>query len=113
AVRSTARNTGAAGVAVVSADGHALDDRSVDGLTGGGGGGNRTRVQGFADPCLGHSATPPLVLRPVRAAANPTPGPGGRRGRNGHPSGISGTVTAPVCTPPNQPPSACMACPAT
>ena len=25
----------------------------------GGGGGNRTRVQGFADPCLSHSATPP------------------------------------------------------
>jgi hypothetical protein len=25
-----------------------------------GGGGNRTRVQGFAGPCLSHSATPPL-----------------------------------------------------
>ena len=25
----------------------------------GGGGGNRTRVQGFAGPCLSHSATPP------------------------------------------------------
>ena len=25
----------------------------------GGGGGNRTRVQGFAGPCLNHSATPP------------------------------------------------------
>ena len=29
----------------------------------GGGGGNRTRVQGFADPCLGHSATPPEPSR--------------------------------------------------
>ena len=27
--------------------------------TAGGGDGNRTRVQGFADPCLNHSATPP------------------------------------------------------
>src|SRR5579875_1297128 len=28
-------------------------------VTRGGGGGNRTRVQGFAGPCLSHSATPP------------------------------------------------------
>src|SRR5919206_3437381 len=26
-----------------------------------GGGGNRTRVQGFAGPCLSHSATPPYA----------------------------------------------------
>ena len=29
----------------------------------GGGGGNRTHVQGFADPCLSHSATPPGPAR--------------------------------------------------
>src|SRR5882672_5940518 len=27
-----------------------------------GGGGNRTRVQGFAGPCLSHSATPPYSI---------------------------------------------------
>ena len=34
----------------------------------GGGGGNRTRVQGFADLCLSHSATPPHQrgYRPTR-----------------------------------------------
>src|ERR1019366_10055055 len=30
-----------------------------DGWRRRGGGGNRTRVQGFAGPCLSHSATPP------------------------------------------------------
>src|ERR1700684_3365785 len=30
-----------------------------------GGGGNRTRVQGFAGPCLSHSATPPAPTFPA------------------------------------------------
>src|SRR6266581_1520430 len=64
-----------------------------------GGGGNRTRVQGFAGPCLGHSATPPRPapsLRPlsgllrtvlafgtvVRRSAPPS----GRRDSNPRPS---------------------------
>src|SRR5438093_12293130 len=34
--------------------------RSPTELIARGGGGNRTRVQGFAGPCLSHSATPPL-----------------------------------------------------
>src|SRR5215213_5579217 len=33
--------------------------RSPTELIARGGGGNRTRVQGFAGPCLNHSATPP------------------------------------------------------
>src|SRR5919197_2096038 len=33
--------------------------RSPTELIARGGGGNRTRVQGFAGPCLSHSATPP------------------------------------------------------
>src|SRR5438552_3142350 len=33
----------------------------------GGGDGNRTRVQGFAGPCLSHSATPPQKALPQRA----------------------------------------------
>src|SRR5450432_3163571 len=32
----------------------------LDGRRRRGGGGNRTRVQGFAGPCLSHSATPPV-----------------------------------------------------
>jgi hypothetical protein len=36
-----------------------------------GGGGNRTRVQGFAGPCLSHSATPPgEVSRQSQASSN-------------------------------------------
>lgn len=39
--------------------------RSPTELIARGGGGNRTRVQGFAGPCLSHSATPPeLPLGP-------------------------------------------------
>ena len=34
--------------------------RSPTELIARGGDGNRTRVQGFAGPCLSHSATPPL-----------------------------------------------------
>ena len=40
----------------------------------GGGDGNRTRVQGFADPCLNHSATPPETTR--RESTRLTPGRG-------------------------------------
>src|ERR1700754_3003523 len=36
--------------------------RSPTELIARGGGGNRTRVQGFAGPCLSHSATPPNSL---------------------------------------------------
>ncbi len=35
--------------------------RSPTELIARGGGGNRTRVQGFAGPCLSHSATPPTL----------------------------------------------------
>ncbi len=38
---------------------HCRDDR----IEPGGGGGNRTRVQGFADLCLNHSATPPCAAK--------------------------------------------------
>ena len=50
----------------------------------GGGDGNRTRVQGFAGPCLSHSATPP------QERASPTAkvpaSPSGRRDSNPRPS---------------------------
>src|SRR5882672_7541338 len=36
--------------------------RSPTELIARGGGGNRTRVQGFAGPCLSHSATPPNLI---------------------------------------------------
>src|SRR6476660_8608468 len=36
----------------------------LDGWMDGGGAGNRTRVQGFAVPCLSHSATPPTEHAP-------------------------------------------------
>ena len=45
---------------------------SLAGELNGGGDGNRTRVQGFAGPCLSHSATPPrsqLRRRPKRRLA--------------------------------------------
>ena len=45
--------------------------RSPTELIARGGGGNRTRVQGFAGPCLSHSATPPVC---------PWRGPTGARG---------------------------------
>jgi len=38
--------------------------RSPTELIARGGGGNRTRVQGFAGPCLSHSATPPDDINP-------------------------------------------------
>src|ERR1700734_3340558 len=44
----------------------------------GGGDGNRTRVQGFAGPCLSHSATPPqgrLKTPSGRRDSNPRPSP--------------------------------------
>src|SRR5579875_1095390 len=44
-------------------------------VTRGGGGGNRTRVQGFAGPCLSHSATPPEF---AKLRANQTAQPGFR-----------------------------------
>ena len=65
-----------------------------------GGGGNRTRVQGFAGPCLSHSATPPAPTFPAGgilawtseepcgpgpAGRNPAP-PSGRRDSNPRPS---------------------------
>ena len=43
----------------------------------GGGGGNRTHVQGFADLCLGHSATPPEPGRLPVGSPNIVPGRGG------------------------------------
>src|SRR3546814_6494483 len=59
-----ARNPGFRGVPAVSG-GHQRSTQKEP-LTwdftrsgAGGGGGNRTRVQGFAGPCLSHSATPP------------------------------------------------------
>jgi uncharacterized protein len=46
-------------------------------LLHGGGAGNRTRVQGFAGPCLSHSATPPgRVTLAVREHPLPWPGVG-------------------------------------
>jgi hypothetical protein len=58
----------------------------------GGGAGNRTRVKGFAGPCLNHSATPPesgqpiahpgtALARPPNAAPNVDGRAGGRRRR--------------------------------
>src|SRR5215510_15022555 len=47
-----------------------------------GGGGNRTRVQGFAGPCLSHSATPP-GRGPYGSRSAP---PSGRRDSNPRPS---------------------------
>jgi hypothetical protein len=44
----------------------------------GGGDGNRTRVQGFAGPCLSHSATPPQGRQKTpsgRRDSNPRPSP--------------------------------------
>ena len=69
----------------------------------GGGDGNRTRVQGFAGPCLNHSATPPRKLpslRPMRPQPAGSPwiprtagcplrcsaSPSGRRDSNPRPS---------------------------
>ena len=49
--------------------------RSPTELIARGGGGNRTRVQGFAGPCLSHSATPP------------SPGGSGRSEPTGGPTG--------------------------
>ena len=56
--------------------------RSVSGNRGGGDG-NRTRVQGFAGPCLSHSATPPQgacrkgirTFESGRRDSNPRPSP--------------------------------------
>src|SRR3546814_2136638 len=39
----------------------------------GGGAGNRTRVQGFAGPCLNHSATPPGVPQAIGVRELPAP----------------------------------------
>src|SRR4051794_981252 len=43
--------------------------RSPTELIARGGGGNRTRVQGFAGPCLSHSATPPEGMPRLRDPA--------------------------------------------
>ena len=61
-----------------------------------GGGGNRTRVQGFAGPCLSHSATPPACPGPStreatdhrlpKALLTPSAPPSGRRDSNPRPS---------------------------
>src|SRR5262249_46286702 len=55
--------------------------RSVSGNRGGGDG-NRTRVQGFAGPCLSHSATPPqgACRKGIRTSES------GRRDSNPRPS---------------------------
>jgi hypothetical protein len=52
----------------------------------GGGDGNRTRVQGFAGPCLSHSATPPQELLRRRPTCRIAAPPSGRRDSNPRPS---------------------------
>jgi hypothetical protein len=62
-----------------------------------GGCGNRTRVQGFAGPCLCHSANPPVPLRGRpggRAAAA-----SGRRGSNPRPSPWQGDALPTALRP--------------
>src|SRR5215207_4316596 len=51
------RVVGATGIEPVTSS--VSGKRSPAELSARGGGGNRTRVQGFAGPCLSHSATPP------------------------------------------------------
>src|SRR4051794_39111810 len=60
--------------------------RSPAELSARGGGGNRTRVQGFAGPCLCHSATPPDQERVPGTAGRPKASPSGRRDSNPRPS---------------------------
>ena len=53
----------------------------------GGGDGNRTRVQGFAGPCLSHSATPPQErASPAANQSRIAAPPSGRRDSNPRPS---------------------------
>ena len=52
-----------------------------------GGGGNRTRVQGFAGPCLSHSATPPGGRDPTTAARATRRAPGSSAAEGGASSG--------------------------
>lgn len=56
--------------------------RSPTELIARGGSGNRTRVQGFAGPCLSHSAIPP-----EHPGTHRLPGPGGPAWTRGSPSG--------------------------
>ena len=49
----------------------------------GGGGGNRTRVRGFAGPCLNHSATPPWGGHDTAGPSAARWGPPARRRHNG------------------------------
>ena len=51
-----------------------------------GGDGNRTRVQGFAGPCLSHSATPPQERASPAANCRIAASPSGRRDSNPRPS---------------------------
>ena len=84
-------------------DRDSTDRRSGAAQGTGGGDGNRTRVQGFAGPCLNHSATPPRKLpglRPMRPQPTGSPwiprtagwplrcsaSPSGRRDSNPRPS---------------------------
>src|SRR5689334_10768743 len=61
--------------------------RSPAELSARGGGGNRTRVQGFAGPCLCHSATPPGSPSDLgRPTGHPRASPSGRRDSNPRPS---------------------------
>src|SRR5438094_9677118 len=61
-----------------------------------GGSGNRTRVQGFAGPCLSHSAIPPRGLDPTGRLAAP---PSGRRDSNPRPSPWQGDALPAALRP--------------
>src|SRR5829696_10470938 len=63
------RVVGATGIEPVTSS--VSGKRSPAELSARGGGGNRTRVQGFAGPCLSHSATPPTSRG--EAGRRPTP----------------------------------------
>src|SRR5688572_2252900 len=82
--------------------------RSPTELIARGGGGNRTRVQGFAGPCLSHSATPPGLDRDPRSVpwgddpwrSDGTRGPpSGRRDSNPRPSPWQGDALPAALRP--------------
>src|SRR5690606_28466275 len=82
--------------------------RSPTELIARGGGGNRTRVQGFAGPCLSHSATPPEPgssswrgpwISILGGPPGPVVPPSGRRDSNPRPSPWQGDALPTALRP--------------
>src|SRR4051812_12777061 len=78
--------------------------RSPTELIARGGSGNRTRVQGFAGPCLSHSAIPPghpgtTVFQVLEVRRGPEVSPSGRRDSNPRPSPWQGDALPAALRP--------------